>query len=229
MKAIFLTLALIGLIEIIFIQAGISSDDLKRGQKVLEELEAHPFEYHTAYQNLGEEDKKLLIEAARRKNTDRERRFEKAQKRRFEISAQGSAQLDFQIGYYYRAVGESASMSIEDPEARKQFDEQMKKELLELRKRINENDGPENIIIWRKYKPIMESMAKQYPWKFVDQESLRVIASKLLNPLMSDLQKAIAAESEKDKPWYLREKWKSTYGDEESNVLPQPGMENPLR
>lgn len=172
-----------------------------------------PEESNRLYWDLPENTRDKIMSIWKEESKNQEKAFEDKKKLRSTISTQGSDQLEYQIGDYYRAAAESAAKSISDPEIRRQLTVRIEKQYFELRKNIIKNDGPGNIVIWKRYRSIMESLSKQYPWKSVDPESLRVIETKLIDPLMIDLRKAIAAETEQDKPWYLREKWKNTYGD----------------
>lgn len=75
-----------------------------------------------------------------------------------------------------------------DAKERQAAEQSLKRKLEGLNQAIGTNGDVENIAIWKKYKPILESVAKQYPSHSVDQASLAQIEAKLIQPLMNDLQ-----------------------------------------
>lgn len=151
-----------------------------------------PQERNRLYWNLPQGIREKLIGHRRQEAKKRFEEEESRKQRRREIQAQGSMHLEFIIGDYFKAAGESAAKQIEKPSSRRDFLVEIELKTKELSglitKTEEKDDGVGNVELWEKYKPIYESTSSRFPYASAKPESVIQIEQILIDPLLKDLR-----------------------------------------
>lgn len=147
-------------------------------------------ESNELYWGLPEDVKKKINEIRKIQARKLHRLIEEEKKRRNDLISQGTGPLWEQIWFYYRGAGRAVNKAISDVGERGAAERALEEKLNRLNQAFGASGDVHNVVIWKKYKSILESVARRYPIKSMDKESFLAVESELIDPLMKDLMEA---------------------------------------
>ena len=179
-------------------------------------------EFPKFYGGLSEETKDAIAEVQRERSRLIQKQSEAFNQKMRELQLPGLDNFVNTLMFPYSRLGGKYADSLDDPENR----EEEKKRIVANTQRVGtllyEAPAPLLVGLWEKYeeriRQILHDTSRERPTK----DEVMTIEKHLLDRLEVDLKKIIAAESEQDRPWPQREKWRHLFDFDEKGSKISP-------
>jgi len=181
-----------------------AGETVSEAMKKLESL--HGSERNAYYHSLPKETKEAIAEIWHEQYRESQRVLEITMARARELEYQGIVQFEFISDAYERAA-QGVVAQMESPELRKTEGDRMFNKRYKFLRAVYSAPAPPMIELWKKYEDRARAEWGAYRKVAPDAQALQKIEKGLMESIIRDARKLAEAEPERDRSWYMREKW----------------------